>query len=147
MDEKKNLKEYIKGGWRHRWFAPDETPEVVAPFGKSIISEEGMKKIYKALADRIADVALRQNKSRMEEAQQQERNTKREENKEDEKPLILNQEIAEDIKVEKNILSPAVRKIVDEKRIDIKNNLSKYKTLYFEHKENATNITAETCNP
>ena len=43
------------------------------------------------------------------------------ENKEDEKPLILNQEIAEDIKVEKNILSPAVRKIVDEKRIDIKN--------------------------
>ena len=43
------------------------------------------------------------------------------ENKKDEKPLILNQEIAEDIKVEKNILSPAVRKIVDEKRIDIKN--------------------------
>ena len=43
------------------------------------------------------------------------------ENKEDEKPLILNQEIAEDDKVEKNILSPAVRKIVDEKRIDIKN--------------------------
>ena len=43
------------------------------------------------------------------------------ENKEDEKPLILNQEIAKDIKVEKNILSPAVRKIVDEKRIDIKN--------------------------
>ena len=41
--------------------------------------------------------------------------------KEDEDPLILNQEIAEDIKVEKNILSPAVRKIVDEKRIDIKN--------------------------
>ena len=42
-------------------------------------------------------------------------------NKEVEEPLILNQEIAKDIKVEKNILSPAVRKIVDEKRIDIKN--------------------------
>ena len=42
-------------------------------------------------------------------------------NKEIEEPLILNQEIAKDIKVEKNILSPAVRKIVDEKRIDIKN--------------------------
>ena len=41
--------------------------------------------------------------------------------KEVEEPLILNQEIAKDIKVEKNILSPAVRKIVDEKRIDIKN--------------------------
>ena len=42
-------------------------------------------------------------------------------NKEDEKPLILNQEIAEDDKVEKNILSPAVRKIVEEERIDIQN--------------------------
>ena len=42
-------------------------------------------------------------------------------NKEVEEPLILNQEIAKDVKVEKNILSPAVRKIVDEKRIDIKN--------------------------
>ena len=42
-------------------------------------------------------------------------------NKEVEEPLILNQEITKDIKVEKNILSPAVRKIVDEKRIDIKN--------------------------
>ena len=89
MDEKKNLKEYIKGGWRHRWFAPDETPEVVAPFGKSIISEEGMKKIYKAFADKIADVAVRQNKNRMEEAQQQERKTKREENREDEEKEIL----------------------------------------------------------
>ena len=41
--------------------------------------------------------------------------------KEDEDPLILNQEIAEDMKVEENILSPAVRKIVEEKRIDIQN--------------------------
>ena len=41
--------------------------------------------------------------------------------KEDENPLILNQEIADDVKVEKNILSPAVRKIVEEKRIDIQN--------------------------
>ena len=42
-------------------------------------------------------------------------------NKEVEEPLILSQEITKDIKIEKNILSPAVRKIVDEKRIDIKN--------------------------
>jgi 2-oxoglutarate dehydrogenase E2 component (dihydrolipoamide succinyltransferase) len=43
------------------------------------------------------------------------------ENKEVEEPLILSQEITKDVKIEKNILSPAVRKIVDEKRIDIKN--------------------------
>ena len=42
-------------------------------------------------------------------------------NKEVEEPLILSQEIIKDVKIEKNILSPAVRKIVDEKRIDIKN--------------------------
>ena len=42
-------------------------------------------------------------------------------NKEVEEPLILSQEITKDAKIEKNILSPAVRKIVDEKRIDIKN--------------------------
>jgi len=42
-------------------------------------------------------------------------------NKEVEEPLILSQEITKDVKIEKNILSPAVRKIVDEKRIDIKN--------------------------
>ena len=41
--------------------------------------------------------------------------------KEVEEPLILSQEITKDVKIEKNILSPAVRKIVDEKRIDIKN--------------------------
>mgnify|MGYP001184361019 FL=1 len=43
------------------------------------------------------------------------------ENKEVEEPLILSQEITKDVKIEKNVLSPAVRKIVDEKRIDIKN--------------------------
>ena len=42
-------------------------------------------------------------------------------NKEVEEPLVLSQEITKDVKIEKNILSPAVRKIVDEKRIDIKN--------------------------
>ena len=42
-------------------------------------------------------------------------------NKEDDKPLILSKEITENEKVEKNILSPAVRKIVDEKKIDIQN--------------------------
>ena len=42
-------------------------------------------------------------------------------NKEVEEPLILSQETTKDVKIEKNILSPAVRKIVDEKRIDIKN--------------------------
>ncbi len=42
-------------------------------------------------------------------------------NQEVEEPLILSQEITKDVKIEKNILSPAVRKIVDEKRIDIKN--------------------------
>ena len=42
-------------------------------------------------------------------------------NKEVEEPLILSQEITKDVKIEQNILSPAVRKIVDEKRIDIKN--------------------------
>ena len=42
-------------------------------------------------------------------------------NKEVEEPLILSQEISKEVKIEKNILSPAVRKIVDEKRIDIKN--------------------------
>ena len=43
------------------------------------------------------------------------------ENKEVEEPLILSQEITKDVKIEKNVLSPAVRKIVGEKRIDIKN--------------------------
>jgi len=43
------------------------------------------------------------------------------ENKEVEEPLILSQEITKDVKIEKNVMSPAVRKIVDEKRIDIKN--------------------------
>ena len=42
-------------------------------------------------------------------------------NKEDEEPLILKQEIAKVVKVEKNILSPAVRKIVEEERIDVQN--------------------------
>ena len=42
-------------------------------------------------------------------------------NKEVEEPLILSQAITKDVKIEKNILSPAVRKIVDEKRIDTKN--------------------------
>jgi len=42
-------------------------------------------------------------------------------NKEDDEPLILSKEITENEKVEKNILSPAVRKIVDEKKIDIQN--------------------------
>jgi len=43
-------------------------------------------------------------------------------NKEEvEEPLILSQEITKDVKIEKNVLSPAVRKIVGEKRIDIKN--------------------------
>ena len=42
-------------------------------------------------------------------------------NKEDEEPLILKQEITKDVKVEKNILSPAVRKIVEEERIDVQN--------------------------
>ena len=42
-------------------------------------------------------------------------------NKEVEEPLVLSQEITKDVKIEKNILSPAVRKIVDEKKIDIKN--------------------------
>ena len=41
--------------------------------------------------------------------------------KEDDEPLILNQEMAEDMKSEKNILSPAVRKIVEEKKINIQN--------------------------
>ena len=42
-------------------------------------------------------------------------------NKKDEEPLILSEEITEDVNIEKNILSPAVRKIVEEKRIDIQN--------------------------
>ena len=42
-------------------------------------------------------------------------------NKENDAPLILSKEITENEKVEKNILSPAVRKIVEEKKIDIQN--------------------------
>ena len=90
IDKNKNLKEYIKCGWRHRWFAPGETPEVVAPFGKSIISEEGMQKIYKVHAERIADIALRQNKNRMEELQHQQQKTKHEDNEEEDEKILLN---------------------------------------------------------
>ena len=91
MDEKKNLKEYIKGGWRHRWFAPDETPEVVAPFGKSIISEEGMKKIYKIHAQKLADVAVRQNERVIEERLRQEKIKQfEEENEEEDENILLN---------------------------------------------------------
>ena len=59
-----------KGDWRHRWFKPGEIPEVVAPFGNNIISEEGMRKIYKIHAEKLADIAVKQNKNRMEEREQ-----------------------------------------------------------------------------
>ena len=75
-----------KGDWRHRWFKPGETPEVVAPFGNNIISEEGMRKIYKIHAEKLADIAVKQNKNRMEEREQ--RQEFKQEEDEDEKILL-----------------------------------------------------------
>ena len=80
-----------KGDWRHRWFKPDETPEVVAPFGNSIISEEGMKKIYKIHAQKLVDVAVRQNERVAEERLRQEKIKQFEEdNDEEDENILLN---------------------------------------------------------
>ena len=49
-----------------------------------------MQKIYKVHAERIADIALRQNKNRMEELQHQQQKTKHEDNEEEDEKILLN---------------------------------------------------------
>ena len=104
---------------------------VVAPNGKrNKINKNTSIKLIKE--ENSSDVADLENDKEEETTEQtpkvfdEEQSINKEEalvsdNKEVEEPLILSQEITKDVKIEKNILSPAVRKIVDEKRIDIKN--------------------------
>ena len=104
---------------------------VVAPNGKrNKINKNTSIKLIKE--ENSSDVADLENDNEEETTEQtpkvfdEEQSINKEEvlvldNKEVEEPLILSQEITKDVKIEKNILSPAVRKIVDEKRIDIKN--------------------------
>ena len=77
-----------KGDWRHRWFSPNEKP---TPFEKSIISEEGMRKIYSAHAQKLADAAVDQNKRMVEERLQRQKIKQFEEdNEEEDVPILLN---------------------------------------------------------
>ena len=104
---------------------------VVEPNGKrNKVNKNTSIKLIKE--ENSSDVADLENDKEEETTEQtpkvfdEEQSTNKEEvlvldNKEVEEPLILSQEITKDVKIEKNILSPAVRKIVDEKRIDIKN--------------------------
>ncbi len=105
---------------------------VVEPNGKSnkVNKNTSIKLIKEENSSDVAD--LKNDKEEEETTEQtpkvfdEEQSINKEEvlvldNKEVEEPLILSQETTKDVKIEKNILSPAVRKIVDEKRIDIKN--------------------------
>ena len=80
-----------KGDWRHRWFKPGERPEPIPPREDSIISEEGMKKIYIAHAQKLADVAVNQNKRMMEERLRRQKIKQFEEDdNEEDMPILLN---------------------------------------------------------
>ena len=80
-----------RGDWRHRWFKPDEKPEPIPPREDSIISEEGMKKIYTAHAQKLADVAVHQNKRMMEERLRRQKIKQFEEDdNEEDMPILLN---------------------------------------------------------
>ena len=80
-----------KGDWRHRWFKPGEKPEPIPPREDSIISEEGMKKIYTAHAQKLADVAVHQNKRMMEERLRRQKIKQFEEDdNEEDMPILLN---------------------------------------------------------
>ena len=76
-----------KGDWRHRWFSPNEKP---TPFEKSIISEESMRKIYSAHAQKLADAAVDQNKRMMEERLQRQNIKQFEEEIDEDEPILLN---------------------------------------------------------
>jgi len=56
---------YWEGDWKHRWIKHEDGYPVVAPFGNSIISEEGMHKIYRIHAEKAAIAAQRQNEHRV----------------------------------------------------------------------------------
>ncbi len=80
-----------KGDWRHRWFKPGEKPEAIPPREDSIISEEGMRKIYAAHAQKLADAAVDQNKRMVEERLQRQKIKQFEEdNEEEDVPILLN---------------------------------------------------------
>jgi hypothetical protein len=79
-----------KGDWRHRWFKPDEKPEPIPPREDSIISEEGMKKIYTAHAEKIANAAVQQNKRMMKERLQRQKIKQFEEEIDEDEPILLN---------------------------------------------------------
>ena len=79
-----------KGDWRHRWFKPGEKPEAIPPREDSIISEEGMKKIYTAHAKKMVDAAENQNKRMMEERLQRQKIKQFEEDNEEDVPILLN---------------------------------------------------------
>ena len=63
---------------------------MVAPFGNSIISEEGMQKIYKIHAQKIADSAVRQNERVAKERLRREQIKQFEEDNEEDKEILLN---------------------------------------------------------
>ena len=79
-----------KGDWRHRWFKPDEKPEAVPPRENSIISEEGMQKIYRIHVKKIVDAAQNENKRMMEKRQQRQKFEQEENNEEDDEKILLN---------------------------------------------------------
>ena len=76
-----------KGDWRHRWFKPDEKP---TPFENSIISEEGMQKIYRIHAKKLVDAAQNENKRMMEKRQQRQKFEQEEDNEEEDEKILLN---------------------------------------------------------
>ena len=79
-----------KGDWRHRWFKPDEKPEAVPPHENSIISEEGMQKIYRIHAKKLVDAAQNENKRMMEKRQQRQKFEQEEDNEEEDEKILLN---------------------------------------------------------
>ncbi len=48
LDNEGKVKPKINGGWRHRWFDPDQTPEPWNNFGEDPISEKGRELLIKA---------------------------------------------------------------------------------------------------
>ena len=79
-----------KGDWRHRWFKPDEKPEAVPPRENSIISEEGMQKVYRLHAKKMVDAAENENKRMMEERLQRQKFEQEEDNEEEDEKILLN---------------------------------------------------------
>ena len=70
LDEEGEVKPKINGGWRHRWFDPDQTPEPWNNFGEDLISEKGRELIIKAHLELINKWKLRKPEGDPEEAKQ-----------------------------------------------------------------------------